>query len=206
MKWWIFYSGVEMVVSKVSVSEAGRVPGLIDHRTAQLLLVDLQERLMPAMSGGDAALKACRMLVETASVMRLPIVVSEQYPQGLGKTVPEIADSVPPGSVAEKTEFSVLRNAGLCSALLAAERPQLIVAGVEAHVCVLQSVLDALEKGWQTFVVVDGVASRKDESKATALSRMERAGAVLVTAEMVVFECLENSTSEHFKQLSRLVR
>ena len=180
---------------------------LIRAESCQLVVVDVQQRLVPAMADPSGLLKACTLLVEAASILQMPVTISEQYPAGLGHTLPEVAERAGAARVLAKTEFSILANPALRDAIDGhAGRRQLVVVGVEAHVCVLQSVLDAVDAGFQVFVAADAVASRRDADKRVGLERMASAGAVPVTAEMVVFEALRTSTSPHFRALSRLVR
>jgi isochorismate hydrolase len=183
------------------------MPKLLSPESSQLLIIDMQERLVPAMAEFQQLLKACRILAATASALKIPITLSEQYPKGLGPTRPEIAEAAVDCRAIAKTEFSILKSQALHQTVTSdADRKQLIVAGVEAHVCVLQSVMDALDLRFQVFVVEDAIASRKQESKAVALERISQAGGIIVTAEMVVFECLRSASSPHFKTLSTLLR
>lgn len=179
---------------------------LLSVEACQLVLIDLQMRLVPAMAEAQRLVKSCEVLVEIAREVGIPMTVSEQYPQGLGSTVAAIASKLVHQEAIAKVEFSIFRQARLQEAIAGYRRPQLVVAGVEAHVCVLQSVMDALDRGMQVFVVTDAVASRSLDSKLIALERMREAGAVLVTSEMVLFECLGSASSPHFRYLSRLVR
>ena len=180
---------------------------LIRAESCQLVLIDVQQRLVPAMADPPGLLKACTLLAEAATILQMPVTISEQYPAGLGHTLPEVAERASGARVLAKTEFSIFANPALREAIDGhAERRQLVIAGVEAHVCVLQSVLDAVDAGFQVFVAADAVSSRRPEDKRIGFERMTLAGAVPVTAEMLVFEGLRASTSPHFRALSRLVR
>jgi nicotinamidase-related amidase len=184
-------------------------PLLLAADRSQLLLVDLQERLVPAMAGGADLVPRVRVLVEAAKRLNVPLTVSEQYPQGLGRVVPELGADLAGHPRFEKIAFSCLADellSGHLAGLRKQGRHQLVIAGVEAHVCVLQSALEAADRGYDAFVVADAVSSRSERSVEIAMRRMERAGIALVTTEMVLFEWLGRAGSEDFKLLSRLVR
>ncbi|MDJ0656444.1 MAG: isochorismatase family protein [Xanthomonadales bacterium] len=171
-----------------------------------LLVVDIQQRLVPAIDAVEPLLRNADILCRAARRLQVPLLASEQYPRGLGHTVPQLAELLQPAEVLEKTEFSCARNSALMQRLTELDRKQVIVVGMEAHVCVLQTVLGLLDQGLNLFVVSDAVGSRQPESKARALDRAARAGASVVTTEMVVFEWLEHSGSDAFRELSRLIR
>lgn len=188
------------------------LPTRIEPTQAALLLVDLQEKLLPAMPEGDARrLLACaELLAEAARLFRIPTVVTEQHPRGLGPTVPSLRallEGVEPRAlVAEKTVFNALGSVEVARAL-ANRRPRtVVVAGVEAHVCVLQTVRELLERGFQVLLPFDAVASRDPRSRDVALGLMERLGAAVTTTESVVFDLLGDAKNEHFKALSARVK
>lgn len=179
---------------------------LIDRHKAGLLVIDVQERLVPAMQNGPGVLKNCRILLQTCVAFGVPITVSEQYPQGLGPTVPELAELIDGEVPLAKVEFSCVRNEALAERLLNPGREQVILAGIETHVCVLQTALDLTARGKVVFVVADASSSRFAESKEIALRRMADAGVGIVTTEMVVFEMLRGAGEPAFRELSRLIR
>jgi nicotinamidase-related amidase len=184
---------------------------LIQRERSCLLIVDMQERLLPAMAGVEPLLHQAQILIRAAKRLDLPIVASEQYPKGLGGTVPALRSLL--GNEIEpfpKTHFSCADDPDLRGRLqiLAQEqgRDQAILLGVEAHVCVLQTALGLPRLGLAPFVVADAVASRKPESRQMALDRMARDGVEIVTAEMVLFEWLGKAGTAEFKELSALIR
>ncbi|MGO1117687.1 hydrolase [Rhodovibrionaceae bacterium A322] len=179
---------------------------LISSQESQLLLIDLQGRLAPAIEGADQILARTAVLVEAAQVLDLPMLCSEQYPQGLGGTVASLAALLPEQAIASKTHFSLYREAGWPERLLRNKRKQIVVAGMETHVCVLQSVLDLLKAGYDVFVVRDACGSRQSENKEAGLLRMAAAGAQVVTSEMVVFEWLEDAKHPQFKTLIEKIK
>ena len=180
---------------------------LLDATKASLLLVDVQERLLPAMADGEQVVRNARLLLHVAKTLELPVTVSEQYPKGLGHTVPALADNA--ARVFDKTSFSCWRDEALKKHFIAlheAARPLVIVAGIEAHVCVLQTCVDLAAAGFGVFVVSDAVSSRKQQSVELALSRMTANGVEVVNTEMVLFELLEKAGTSEFKELSALIR
>lgn len=179
---------------------------LIERGRSILLLVDVQERLVPAMAAPAPMLANCGLLLRGAARLGVPILVSEQYPQGLGPTVPELGDLVPAADRYPKTAFSCVDDPAIRARLAAEQRDQVVVCGIEAHVCVLQSTLGLKAAGWTPFVAADATASRRADSKATALERLRVNEVEVVTAEMVLFEWLGAAGSAEFKDLSRLIR
>jgi len=175
---------------------------LIDARDSTLLVVDVQGKLVPAISGWQTLLDHVIWLIRVARKLEIPVVACEQYPQGLGPTHPAVAAELPAGCVASKLHFSAV--AGACHAL---DQPggssQYVVCGMETHVCVLQTVIELLAAGRQVFVVEEAVGSRRDSDKALALARMRDAGASIVSREMVAFEWLRRADSEVFREVSK---
>jgi nicotinamidase-related amidase len=171
-----------------------------------MLLIDMQERLLPAMSEREAATESCAILLTAARQVGVPIVISEQYPKGLGRTLPRLADLAQANEILEKVEFSCFANPGLRARLTGTDRAQTVIVGIEAHVCVLQTALEMAADGRKVFVVADAVTSRKVESKAIALQRMAAAGVEVVTTEMVLFEWLRSAQAPEFRTVSRLIR
>ncbi len=175
---------------------------LIDAKSSALLVVDVQGKLVPAIAGWQPLLDHVVWLIRVARRMDIPVLACEQYPQGLGPTHPLISAELPPGCVAGKLHFSAV--AGGCHGFAAAgSHPQLVVCGMETHVCVLQTVMELLAGGRQVFVVEEAVGSRRDSDKTLALARMRDAGASIVSREMVAFEWLRKADSDLFRDISR---
>ncbi len=179
---------------------------LIRRETSALLVVDVQEKLVPAVLGSERAISRIGLLMAAAARLDVPMLVSEQYPKGLGGTVAEVAKLVPQGRVMEKIHFSCLGDKGCSDRILSLGRWQIIVAGIETHVCVMQTVLALLERGKTVFVVADATSSRGQDDHRLALERMRDAGAGIVTAEMVFFEWLERADSPEFRDLRSLIK
>jgi nicotinamidase-related amidase len=182
---------------------------LIDASKSSLLIVDVQERLLPAMADGKGVLKQAAILLKTAKALDVPIAVSEQYPKGLGHTVDILNQEIGNAPVFEKTSFSCWRDDGLRKHFTAHHdggRPQVIIAGIEAHVCVAQTAIDLAQAGFGVFVVADAVSSRMEASVAVALTRMGQSGIEVINTEMAVFELLGKAGTPEFKTLSRLIK
>lgn len=176
---------------------------LLKPDTSRLLMVDVQERLLPAMTDPDRVIANGAVLMRAARELGVPVTASEQYPKGLGPTVAALRPETP---ALAKTEFSCLANPALAAEIDDPVRPQLVVFGMEAHVCVLQTVADARAAGRAVYVIADATASRRPESHALAMARMAALGAQVVTTEMVVFEWLGQAGTPAFRSLSALIR
>jgi nicotinamidase-related amidase len=169
---------------------------------AVLLVVDLQERLLPVIDGKERVLKNSLLLLRLAEALELPVVLTTQYRKGLGALVPEVAAAAPAAEPLDKTSFGCFGDEGIAKRLAGLPgRDQLVVCGVESHICVAQTVLGGLARGLQVHVVADAVGSRAAESREVGLARMERAGALLSTAEMAVYELMGRSDSPAFKKM-----
>ena len=183
---------------------------LLARDKSQLLIIDLQDKLLAAVSGKDRVLDRCVRLVQAAKALSVPITVSQQYPAGLGPTADALRDALGnTGPILDKVEFSCLRNEALRERLHDIRRrgrPQVVIGGIEAHVCVVQTAIDLEEQGFEAFVVADAVASRSKTSRKLALTRLLKAGADVVDSEMVVFEWLERAGTPEFKALQGLVK
>lgn len=175
---------------------------LIDRDRSSLLVIDIQERLLPHIHDGQAVLDNAVWLVKVAQRLGVPVMVSEQYPKGIGPTVAVLRGLTFPEAVAEKLHFSCVA-AKCLDGLQGSDRPQVVVAGTESHVCVLQTVLDLRAQGREIFVVADAVGSRKPADKELALARMRSHGAEIVSREMVAFEWLKQAGSDEFRTISR---
>lgn len=173
---------------------------LIDAGNSQLVIIDFQARLMPAIAGGAEAVANARRLAEAARLLGVPALITEQNPRGLGPTVAELAGFAP---VVEKMAFGACAEPAFAAAL----DPDrvLVVVGCEAHVCVLQTVLGLRAKGRAVCLVADAVGSRRDENKRAAINRMAHHGAEIVTTEMVVFEWLRDADHPLFQPVRKLI-
>jgi len=179
---------------------------LLEAGQSVLLVVDVQEGLAPAVAHPAAVIKGSALLIQAAARLGIPVVVSEQYPKGLGRTVGELLSLVPPEAVMEKLHFSCAADPALMARLDSLGRRQAVIVGMEAHVCVLQTALGLKAAGWQPFMVADATSSRTEANHRAAIARVAAAGVSVATVEMVVFEWLYRAGTPEFKELSRLVK
>jgi nicotinamidase-related amidase len=176
---------------------------LLTAESAVLLLIDMQERLIPAIHDRDILVARAVRLAEASRLLNVPIRATEQYPAGLGPTVKPLADY--PQATLAKTTFSAVAAPGF-SELLPAGVSQIIVAGCEAHVCVLQTVLGLLGPGRRVLLAADAVGSRDPADRAVAIDRARQHGAEIVTSEMVLFEWLRDSQHPKFREVQKLLK
>jgi nicotinamidase-related amidase len=174
----------------------------IDRRRSTLLVIDIQGRLMPAIADGGEVVAQAGRLMAAADLVGVPVVMTEQNPRGLGPTVQDLKPET--RAVHGKMHFDACREAGFLAAL--GERPDVVVAGCEAHVCVAQTVLGLVEADRKVYLVRDAIGARRPESKETAIRRLAAHGAEIVTTEMVIFEWLETAEHPRFKEALGLVR
>ena len=185
-------------------------PDLLQRDRSALVVIDMQERLMPAIAEGDAVTHAAGILIEAARHLEVPVVVTEQYPKGLGSTIDAISGRLPnDAAVVEKLTFSAARNhdfGAQIDVFKAGGRDHIVVCGVESHVCVMQTAADLDAQGCTVHIVADACGSRAPASKDAALARFGALGISRVTTEMAVFEWLEAAGTAEFKAVSRLVK
>lgn len=179
-------------------------PNLLSKERSRLLVIDVQEKLTPSIQRFESVERHCIALCETAMQYDVPIRITEQYPGGLGPTIPSLAgfDSSP----AEKLAFSAAYATGWGNLDVDEPRDQVVICGIETHICVLQTALDLVDRAWSVAVVVDAIGSRSALSHETGLRRLESAGVQLVTTEMVLFEWAGEAGSDDFKAVSKRVR
>src|SRR5262245_12823135 len=146
-----------------------------------LLVIDVQEKLMPKISGGDALIRNIAFLIDGARLLRMPVVATEQYPKGLGPTVPTLAERLPERP--DKLAFSSCAVPEIVESLRKNVRPKVVLAGIETHVCVMQTALDLLALDFRVYIPTDAVSSRYNVDHEGALRRLERTGAILTTSE-----------------------
>jgi nicotinamidase-related amidase len=179
---------------------------ILTKSDSALLVIDYQEKLLGAFKEPESFLGACVKLIRFARILRLPIIWTEQYPKGLGRTIEEVKRELPGLNPIEKISFSCFGEPAFAGALSSINRSQLIVCGIETHICVEQTTLDALEAGYQPHVVVDACGSRKKQDHKTGLRKMENAGAVLTCVEMLMYEILGRSDAAEFREVLKLVK
>jgi nicotinamidase-related amidase len=177
-------------------------PAILDRDRAAVVAIDVQEAFRPAVDGFAAMVARAAVLARGARVLDLPVVSTEQYPKGLGPTVPELADALGGAEPLPKVVFSACRADGFD--LGAAD--QAVVCGIEAHVCVSQTVHDLIDQGLTVHVPVDAVASRRPQDREAGLRKMERAGAVLTSVETALLELVGRAGTPEFKAVQELIK
>jgi nicotinamidase-related amidase len=171
-----------------------------------LLLIDMQDRLYRAMHGKEELLENVRKLIMGMKAFGIPVVMSEQYPEGIGKTIPEVTELLPETPGIRKLSFSCCANSDCNAAIGATDRNQVLIAGVEAHVCVYQTAMDLLARGYDVQVVADAVSSRSLLNRDIGLQKMRDAGAAITSVEIALFELLRTAKSGKFRDISKILK
>ena len=179
---------------------------IADKDQSQLVIVDVQTKLAGVMpDAASSVIKNCAILLQAADLLGIPKLYTEQYPKGLGNTVPELQTLLDGKKPTEKTVFSCCAEPTF-NRFLSSDRGHVVLAGMEAHICVLQTALDLQAQGKSVFVVEDAIISRHPENKANALNRLRQAGVVITNTESVVLEWLRVAQGDAFKSISKLIR
>lgn len=178
----------------------------IDRADCTGLIVDIQERLFPHMHQQESMLRKCLMLIEGLKILGVPLTYTEQYPKGLGLTIESVRKALSPLQVIEKSAFSCCDEPSFQQVMENSERKTWIIAGIEAHVCVLQTVIDLAERGHRPVVVADATSSRNPEDQRVAEDRFRQEGAMVTTCESILFELARVSGTGEFKSISKLVK
>ncbi len=201
---------VDASLKGYGIPEASGLPqasGLLNASDSVLLLVDIQEKFRPVVAGIEDVIRQGQVLVRAAVRLGIPVLASEQYPKALGTTASELRQWLPADQAYfPKLCFSAAGCEPLLAGLRATGRKQVVIAGVETHVCVLQTGMELLAAGFSVYIVADAVGSRKPSDRDLALGRLERHGAELLSTEMAVFEWLRVAGTAEFKELQALVK
>lgn len=179
---------------------------ILKARDSVLVVVDIQERLAAVMDQRRKVLDNCLHLIELCKLMKIPIILNEQYPKGLGPTVPEIKEALSGISAHEKVTFSCCGMGSFFDALAETGRKKVILVGMETHVCVLQTCVDLIGKDYVVHAVGDAICSRTADNYSTAIEYMREAGAVITCTETVLFQILEKAGTEEFKIISKRIK
>ncbi|NLM04023.1 MAG: hydrolase [Clostridiales bacterium] len=170
-----------------------------------ILIIDIQERLVPAMEDGQRVIDNTNILMTLAKGLEMPILVTEQYPKGLGPTVSEIRENLDKPLIYEKTSFTAYTD-DIAESLKKLGRKKVIITGMETHVCVFQTIRDLIADGYEVFLVKDAVCSRTKENYNNALDMMKTIGAFVTNTESVLFDLMKESGSPIFKKISKLIK
>jgi Amidases related to nicotinamidase len=174
-----------------------------------LLVIDIQTRLTASMPDKviERLKKNSTLLIKAAGMLSVPVIATRQYPQGLGQIEPEISEGFPTDCrYFDKTSFSCADAEDLMRELARLERKQIILTGIEAHICVLQTAIDLMQSGYMVFIVSDAVSSRHRENYENAIHRMQQTGAIISNTESVLFEWLRDARHEHFRTISAMIK
>ena len=174
----------------------------IKTEEALFLIIDVQEKLVSMLDDENVKIDSIK-LAKTASILDIPTVITEQYPKGLGSTIQEIKEVLPNAVYVEKNTFSAFKEDEVKKLL---SQKQIIIFGIETHICVLQTAMDLLNEGYEVFLVQNACGSRTEKNKEAALRRLIHAGVQIVTTEMVIFELLESSKHPNFKEIQALIK
>lgn len=179
---------------------------MLHEETSLLVVIDIQGNLAQAMADRDLLFESARKLIQGAKVFNLPIIATEQIPEKLGPTIPEVAELLEGITRIPKETFSCCENAAFMEALAKAGRRQILLCGIESHICVYQTVMDLLNMGCDVHIVADAVSSRTAKNREIGISKMVSAGAHLTSTETVLFELLKTAESDKFKDIFRIVK
>ena len=178
----------------------------LERSSTCLLVVDIQDRLLPQIFEKELLVRETVRLIQGVTVLKIPIFATEQYRKGLGLTVPEIASLVREFAPIEKETFSACGAEGLVQKLKSSNIRNVLLCGMESHICILNTCLDLLADGFNVFVIADAISARNPENTRLALDRMRNSGAVIASTEMVLFELLGRAATNEFKEILKLVR
>ena len=170
------------------------------------VFIDFQEKLMPAMHNKEVLQDKVVRLAKGLGVLDIPHIVTQQYTKGIGETIPEVAEAIGEFEPIDKTTFSCMSHVDFINQLEIAAKRNIVVCGIEAHICVQQTVEQLLEEGYNVYVPVDCISSRSQNDFLWAAERMEKAGAVMTTYESILYELLKDSKAEGFRDISRIVK
>lgn len=182
------------------------MPDRLDRARAVLVVVDIQERFRDVIVGMDGVLAASGRLVQYCQQLGIPVLVTEHYPRGLGVTLPELRETIRPFAPIEKIHFSCAGDEGFREALAATGRDQVLLCGIETHVCIYQTACDLLRDGKRAVVAVDAVSSCTNVDRSVGLQRLDRLGADLMTVQMIMFEILVKAGTSDFKAVASLLK
>ena len=177
----------------------------LERQETLLLVIDIQERLAPVIDGKDRVITNTKILIEAAKTMDFPLLATEQYPKGLGRTVPVLLDLIGEERILSKNSFTAY-TPEVKAALEAQGRKKILIAGMETHVCVFQTVRDLLADGYQVYLVSDAVSSRTRTNYENGLDLMRSMGAVITNTETAIFDLLKVSGTPEFKAMSALIK
>jgi len=179
---------------------------ILSIQNSVLIVVDIQERIISKISDQHTVVSNTVTLIKSAGILNVPIIITEQYPRGVGQTIHVIKDLIVPWQPIEKICFSCFGNDNFLKKLKKLKRDNIILCGIESHVCITQTALDGLKSGYSVFFVKDAISSRTENNRETGFERMAQAGAIPVSTEMAMFELLKEAGTAKFKQMVSLIK
>ena len=179
---------------------------LLTREGTVLVVIDVQEKLFVKVEEKEQVAENICKLIRFAEILGIPIVITEQYPKGLGPTIPEIRELTSTIKPIEKVEFSCLASSAFRERLAGIHAKNLVLTGIEAHICVAQTAIEAVMNGYRAYVVYDAISSRRREDKTVAVERMKQQGAIIITTEMLMYEILRKAGTPEFKKILELVK
>ena len=180
---------------------------ILNERECLILIIDIQEKLINASFNKDTIKNKVISLGSAASILNIPVIVTEQYPKGLGETIPELKSALNEETMYfEKTSFSALENAGIANAIDKSGKKQIIICGIETHICVSQTAHALTKKGYDVSLIKDASGSRKKEEHDAGIDRMKENGVHIITTEIALFEWLKSSRHIHFREVQALIK
>ena len=171
-----------------------------------ILMIDIQEKLLNSVFNKDFLAKKAEIILNSAKILNIPIIVSEQYPKGLGSTVERLKIFKNEYYIFEKVTFSVLDTQSIKEKIIETNKKQIIVFGIETHICVYQSIQDLLNEGYEVFLISDASGSRSELEHIAGVDRLKSLGCNILSTEMFIFELLKSSKHEHFKEIQTLIK
>jgi len=181
-------------------------PAILTREKAALIIIDFQGKLVSMVWNRDEVIKNARLMIQAIGIYDIPIFLTEHYPRGLGTTVPEIKDLIPEVGPYEKVVFSAFGSDEFTNALKEQEIETLIIMGIESHICVNQTVHDAIDRGFMVHVISDAVSSRAQHNHEVGIQKMKMSGAFISSTEMALYELQYQAANQEFKQLLKLVK
>lgn len=196
----------DLIVNERGYSELVRHP--LEADQCALVVVDIQDKLLPSIWENESLVRNAQLLIRLANILRLPTLATTQYARGLGQTAPAITALLPNTSIMDKLSFGCFGHDPFCAAVkdLPRQRNTLLVCGMETHICVMQTVLGALDRGYLVHVAADAVSSRTELNWKIGLKRMKAAGAVISSTEMIIYELLRVSGTPAFKEMLQYLK
>ncbi|MEM1581763.1 MAG: hydrolase [candidate division WOR-3 bacterium] len=180
--------------------------GLMSRENAVLLIIDVQEKLFPLISDKENILQNIRKLIRFAGIISMPVILTEQYPKGLGPTIPEVKELLPEVQPIEKMEFSCFGSERFREVLKKLGVKTLVIAGIETHICIVQTSIEGVNNGYEVCVISDASSSRNPEDRRIAFERMRQSGIIVASTEMLIYELLKKAGTQEFRDALKIIR